>query len=65
MSDTHRLTVLREEYYAMKRELDALSREISTLEKTIRSQCEHEWEMDDSERGGRSYHVCCKCGTYR
>ena len=65
MSDTQRLKALRKEYYAMERELYVLSREISTLEKTIQSKCEHEWKLDDSERGGRSYHLCSKCGAYR
>ena len=59
------LVDLQHEYLVVTKELHVLAKEIAKLEQRIRQGCEHDWQVDDSERGGRTYHSCIKCGMFR
>lgn len=65
-SDHQILKDLRTEYYGKIAEVHKLKNRIDELEEIIQNNCEHEWEYDDTERGGgRSWYICRKCGRYR
>ena len=60
-----RLVDLRTMYYQKTQEILRLEGKIEALERDVQRTCDHEWEYDDSERGGRSWHQCRKCKKYR
>ena len=59
------LRMLKAAYWETKRHLDRLEVEINDVREQIQRSCSHDWELDDSARGGRSYYECTKCGAYR
>ena len=67
MSDQllQQLTTLRKEYFVLQSELEQVSQQINLVQRDLRSKCTHEWEIDDSDRGGRTHHTCTMCGEYR
>ena len=65
MDDSQILFDMRKKYHTKLIELEKLKVNIEELEKDIQDRCTHDWKYDDSERGGRSWHVCHKCGKYR
>ena len=65
MERHQQLKKLRTEYYHKSQEVLNLRTRIEDLEREIQRDCDHVWEYDDSERGGRSWHICRKCKKYR
>ena len=59
------LSELRVLYYRKIQEVKDIDKQIEILERRIQQACDHVWEYDDSDRGGRSRYVCVKCNKYR
>ncbi len=53
---------LRKELTAAKQKVLSLQQQIKELEEDIFSKCQHEWNIDRTNVGEHTEHICSKCG---